>query len=103
MAFRFWIDQEKKLAVIELSEALGAALSESETRSNSWTTFGVGEMILDATTRAKGKSLRSGWQRDKRWRFGMARALGFHFFGEEKRDSIVCRASLLKRIERPKD
>src|SRR4029453_16098845 len=46
-----WIDQEK-LAVMEMSEAAGMRrLSESDRDPIRATTFGVGEMILDATKR----------------------------------------------------
>jgi len=46
-----WIDQEK-LAVMEMSEAAGMRrLSESERDPIRATTFGVGEMLLDATKR----------------------------------------------------
>ena len=65
-----WIDEEK-LAVMEMSEAAGMRrLSRNKRDPIRATTFGVGEMILDATKRgAKRNHYRSGWQRDKRWRF----------------------------------
>src|SRR5215471_17988007 len=46
-----WIDQQK-LAVMEMSEAAGMRrLAETERDPICATTFGVGEMILDATAR----------------------------------------------------
>src|SRR5262245_31377747 len=46
-----WIDQEK-LAIMEMSEAAGMRrLSETERDPVRATTFGVGEMILDAARR----------------------------------------------------
>src|SRR6266853_563982 len=80
-----WIDQEK-LAVIEMSEAAGMRrLSESERDPIRATTFGVGEMILDATKRgAKEIIVGLGGSATNDGGFGMARALGFQFFSGRK-------------------
>jgi len=100
-----WIDQEK-LAVIEMSEAAGMRrLSESERDPIRATTFGVGEMILDATKRgAKEIIVGLGGSATNDGGFGMARALGFQFFGEgENEIQSFAQLPLLKRIERPKE
>jgi glycerate kinase len=85
-----WIDQEK-LAVMEMSEAAGMRrLSESERDPIRTTTFGVGEMILDATKRGANEIILGlGGSATNDGGFGMARA-----FAE---------LPLLKRIERPKE
>jgi glycerate kinase len=80
-----WIDQEK-LAVMEMSEAAGIRrLSESERDPIRATTFGVGEMILDAAKRgAKEIILGLGGSATNDGGFGIARALGFRFFAEAR-------------------
>jgi len=80
-----WIDQEK-LAVMEMSEAAGMRrLSESERDPIRATTFGVGEMILDASKRGAKKIIVGlGGSATNDGGFGMARALGFRFFAEAK-------------------
>ncbi|MGC2626359.1 MAG: glycerate kinase, partial [Candidatus Udaeobacter sp.] len=82
-----WIDQEK-LAVMEMSEAAGMwRLSKSERDPIRATTFGVGEMILDATKRgAKGIILGLGGSATNDGGFGMARALGFRFQFEHEHE-----------------
>ena len=100
-----WIDQEK-LAVMEMSEAAGMRrLSESERDPIRATTFGVGEMILDATKRGANEIIIGlGGSATNDGGFGMARALGFQFFGEgENEIQSVAELPLLKRIERPKE
>jgi glycerate kinase len=100
-----WIDQEK-LAVIEMSEAAGMRrLSESERDPIRATTFGVGEMILDATERGANEIIIGlGGSATNDGGFGMARALRFRFFdeGENEIQSVV-ELPLLNRIERPKE
>src|SRR5512132_990990 len=80
-----WIDQEK-LAVMEMSEAAGMRrLSESERDPIRATTFGVGEMILDATKRGANEIIIGlGGSASNDGGFGMARALGFRFLTNEK-------------------
>ena len=80
-----WIDQEK-LAVMEMSEAAGMRrLSESERDPIRATTFGVGEMILDATKRGANEIIVGlGGSATNDGGFGMARALGFQFFSDAK-------------------
>src|SRR5215831_13781282 len=78
-----WIQQEK-IAVMEMSEAAGMwRLSESERDPIRATTFGVGEMILDASKRgAKEIIIGLGGSATNDGGFGMARALGYRFFAE---------------------
>ena len=100
-----WIDQEK-LAVMEMSEAAGMRrLSESERDPIRATTFGVGEMILDATKRGANEIIIGlGGSATNDGGFGMARALGFRFFSSEGENGDVncglTELPLLKRIER---
>jgi glycerate 2-kinase len=100
-----WIDQEK-LAVMEMSEAAGMRrLSESERDPIHASTFGVGQMILDATKRgAKEIIIGLGGSATNDGGFGMARALGLQFFCEgENEIQSVAELPLLKRIKRPKE
>src|SRR5206468_1469583 len=80
-----WID-EKKVAVMEMSEAAGMRrLAESERDPIRATTFGVGEIILDATKRgAKEIIIGLGGSATNDGGFGIARALGFRFFSDAK-------------------
>jgi glycerate kinase len=76
-----WIE-DGKLAVMEMSEAAGMRrLSEDERDPIRATTFGVGEMILDAANRgAKEIIIGLGGSATNDGGWGMARALGFRFF-----------------------
>ena len=99
-----WIDQEK-LAVTEMSEAAGMRrLSESERDPIRATTFGVGEMLLDATKRGANEIIIGlGGSATNDGGFGMARALGFRFLGAGDREiKRVVELALLERIQRPK-
>jgi glycerate 2-kinase len=99
-----WIDQEK-LAVTEMSEAAGMQrLSESERDPIRATTFGVGEMLLDATKRGANEIVIGlGGSATNDGGFGMARALGFRFLGAGDREiKRVVELALLERIQRPK-
>src|SRR3954468_24283185 len=80
-----WIDGEK-LAVMEMSEAAGMRrLSGSELDPVRATTFGVGEMILDASKRGANEIIIGlGGSATNDGGFGMARALGFRFVRNEK-------------------
>jgi glycerate kinase len=98
-----WIDQEK-LAVTEMSEAAGMRrLSESERDPIRATTFGVGEMLLDATKRGANEIVIGlGGSATNDGGFGMARALGFRFLGAGDREiKRVVELALLERIQRP--
>ena len=99
-----WIDREK-LAVTEMSEAAGMRrLSESERDPIRATTFGVGEMLLDATKRGANEIVIGlGGSATNDGGFGMARALGFRFLGAGDREiKRVVELALLERIQRPK-
>jgi glycerate kinase len=78
-----WIGDEK-LAVMEMSEAAGMRrLSERERDPLRATTFGVGEMILDAASRGASEIIIGlGGSATNDGGFGMARALGFRFFSD---------------------
>ena len=86
-----WIE-DKKLAVMEMSEAAGMwRLSESERDPVRATTFGVGELMLNAANRGANEIIIGlGGSVTNDAGFGMARALGFRFFAsqEELRGSV---------------
>jgi glycerate kinase len=108
-----WI-QDGELAIIEMSEAAGMRrLSESERDPVRATTFGVGEMILDAASRGANEiiiGLGGSATNDGGW--GMARVLGFRFDyeheheheeeEEEDRERVTDLVNL-SRIEKPQD
>jgi glycerate 2-kinase len=101
-----WID-ERKLAVIEMSEAAGMRrLTESERDPLRATTFGVGEMILDAATRGANEIIIGlGGSATNDGGFGMARALGFRFDYEHEQEheqKVTCLLHLVK-IAKPKE
>jgi glycerate kinase len=106
-----WLD-DRKLAVMEMSEAAGLRrLSEHERDPIRASTFGVGEMILDAANRDAHEiiiGLGGSATNDGGW--GMARALGFRFDYEheqkheqEKNKKRVTDLVDLTRIEKPED
>src|SRR5204862_7572771 len=114
-----WIAQGK-LAVMEMSEAAGMRrLSESERDPLRATTFGVGEMILDAAGRGANEIIIGlGGSATNDGGSGMARALRFRFdyehppsagFGaaseQQKKKDRECVTDLvnLSRIEKPHD
>jgi glycerate kinase len=98
-----WVADEK-LAVMEMSEASGMRrLSESERDPLRATTFGVGEMILDAARRGASEIIIGlGGSATNDGGFGTARALGFRFFSDMKElTKDVSDLSELTRIETP--
>jgi glycerate kinase len=104
-----WIDQEK-LAVMEMSEAAGMRrLSETERDPVRATTFGVGEMILDATRRGANEIIIGlGGSATNDGGFGMARALGYRFDYDQEHEREKDRQQGidlidLRRIEKPQD
>jgi len=99
-----WIENQK-LAVMEMSEAAGMRrLRPSESDVDLASTFGVGEMILDAAKRgAQQIIIGLGGSATNDGGFGMARALGFRFFGEEEDKKRVSDLIQLRRIEKPRD
>src|SRR2546423_12851955 len=78
--------------------------SESERDSIYASSFGVGEMLLDATKRgAKEIVIGLGGSATNDGGFGMARALGFRFLGAGDREiKRGVELALLGRIQRPK-
>jgi glycerate kinase len=100
-----WIESGK-IAVMEMSEAAGMRrLTESERDPVRATTFGVGEMLLDAANRGAAEIMIGlGGSATNDGGFGMARALGFRFFAREKElRATVSELLRLERIERPKN
>ena len=104
-----WIDQEK-LAVMEMSEAAGMRrLSETERDPIRATTFGVGEMLFDATMRGANEIIIGlGGSATNDGGFGMARALGFRFDYEHEQEHEhepvrVTDLLELKGIEKPNE
>src|SRR6266498_2181522 len=99
-----WIE-DKKLAVMEMSEAAGMRrLSESERDPVRATTFGVGEMIFDAASRGANEIIIGlGGSATNDGGFGMARALGFRFEYEHEQEQEVTCLLHLKKIAKPKD
>jgi glycerate 2-kinase len=100
-----WIEAEK-LAVMEMSEAAGLRrLSESERDPVHATTFGIGEMILDAANRGADEIIIGlGGSATNDGGFGMARALGFRFLKQEQElRGAVTELTGLERIEKPND
>jgi len=98
-----WIDQEK-LAVMEMSEGAGMRrLSQNERDPIRATTFGVGEMILDASKHGvKEIIIGLGGSATNDGGFGMARALGYRFFsGATELTGAVTDLQSLTRIEPP--
>ena len=98
-----WIENGK-LAVMEMSEAAGLwRLSENERDPIRATTFGVGEMILDAANRgAKEIIIGLGGSATNDGGFGMARAIGYRFFsGSNELKGDVGELRGLTKIEVP--
>ena len=100
-----WI-QKRKLAVMEMNEAAGMRrLSESERDPLRANTFGVGEMILDASRRGAQKIIIGlGGSATNDGGFGMAGALGFRFFNDRGQEiEKVVDLVELQRIKRKQD
>jgi glycerate 2-kinase len=98
-----WVE-DGKLAIMEMSEAAGMRrLSESERDPLRMNTFGVGEMLLDASRRVADQIIIGlGGSATNDGGFGMARALGSRFFaGEQELTRAVSDLQKLTRIERP--
>lgn len=104
-----WIE-DGNLAVMEMSEASGLRrLSENERDPIRATTFGVGEMTLDAKNRDAHKIIIGlGGSATNDGGFGMARALGFRFDYEREHEQGKDRKRVadlvdLCRIEKPQN
>ena len=107
---RYGCIESGKIAVMEMSEAAGMRrISEDQRDPVRATTFGVGEMILDATKRAANEIIIGlGGSATNDGGFGMARALGFRFDYEHEHEhehEKMCVTDLLKLkgIGNPKD
>jgi glycerate 2-kinase len=83
---RYAYIDDQELAIMEMSEAAGMRrLSEKERDPFRANTFGVGEMILDATRHGAHEIIVGlGGSATNDGGFGMARALGFRFFAGAK-------------------
>jgi glycerate kinase len=100
-----WIEKPKS-AIMEMSEAAGMRrLRPNELNPEMATSFGVGEMILDAMKRGATEIIIGlGGSATNDGGFGMARALGFRFELEKEQDEErVFDLANLKRIEKPHD
>jgi glycerate 2-kinase len=98
-----WIEKSQS-AVMEMSEAAGMRrLLPNELNPEVATTFGVGEMILDAMKRgADAVLIGLGGSATNDGGFGMARALGFQFFSDAKQlNGSVTELEKLTRIQVP--
>ena len=99
-----WIDAQK-LAVMEMSEAAGMRrLSESERDPLRANTFGVGEMLIEASRHGAEKIIVGlGGSATNDGGCGMARALGFGFDYEQENERRVSDLISLRRIQKPKE
>lgn len=97
-----WVDKSKS-AVMEMSETGGMRrLKPNEMNPERATTFGVGEMILDAAKRGTEQIIVGlGGSATNDGGFGMARALGFRFFNNSDAIETVFDVVGLQRIEKP--
>jgi glycerate kinase len=97
-----WVDKGK-IAVMEMSEAAGMRrLTRKELNPAIATTFGVGEMLLDAAQRgAKEIIIGLGGSATNDGGFGMARALGFRFLTSVSLTTPLSTWLRGKRIEVP--
>ena len=96
-----------RLAVMEMSAAAGLAqLAPDERDPIRASTFGVGELLRDATEHGATQIIIGlGGSATNDGGFGMARALGFRFWGEGDRELMgpVSELLTLARIEKPDD
>lgn len=101
---RYGWENKNKIALMEMSEAAGMRrLSSSELNPEVATTFGVGEMILDAAKRGADQIIIGlGGSATNDGGFGMARALGFGFFDSNHNEiNEVIDLATLERIAKP--
>ncbi|HST30359.1 MAG TPA: glycerate kinase [Chthoniobacterales bacterium] len=98
--------EPQRLAVMEMSEAAGMRrLQPNELNPGIATTFGVGEMMLDATKRgAEEIIIGLGGSATNDGGFGMARALGFRFLNPDRKEveNLVDLVSLQKILPSPR-
>ena len=96
-----WVERNK-LAVMEMSEAAGMRrLQPSELNPEIATTFGVGEMLLDAAKHGVNEIVIGlGGSATNDGGLGMARSLGFQFLGDKEIERPLDLGEL-RRIENP--
>jgi len=100
---RYAFVEDRKLAVMEMSAAAGMKLLRpDEYDVDRASTFGVGEMLLDATRHGANEIIVGlGGSATNDGGFGMARALGFRFLDERDNEIKAIAALLgLQRIVR---
>jgi len=105
-----WIEN-RELAVMEMSEAAGMRrLSKGERDPLHANTFGVGEMLFNASGRGAAQIIIGlGGSATNDGGFGMARALGFQFFSENDYEEeceltgAINELQKLKRIQKPRN
>ena len=92
----------RKLAIMEMSEAAGMRrLQPSELNPEIATTFGVGEMLLDAAKHGVNEIVIGlGGSATNDGGLGMARSLGFQFLGDKEIERPLDLGEL-RRIENP--
>jgi glycerate kinase len=103
---RYVYIESKKLAVMEMSEAAGLRRLTSGVRDPlRANTFGVGEILLDATRHGALKAIIGlGGSATNDGGFGMARALGFRFFANQiELTNGPAELLGLTKISRPED
>ncbi len=101
-----WIESSRT-AILDMSAAAGLQLLGCDERNvMGGSTFGVGEMLLHAAARPAAEILIGlGGSATNDGGFGLARALGFGFCGEDQRElpSLVSALSSLARIVPPNE
>jgi glycerate kinase len=99
---RYAFIEKRKLAVMEMSEAAGMRrLRPNEYDVDLASTFGVGEMILDAAQRSAEEIIIGlGGSATNDGGLGMARALGFKFFDHEHEQGLTGAVSELMKLAR---
>ncbi len=101
-----WL-RDQKVAVMEMSEAAGLGrITASERDPEHASSYGVGEMLLDATGRGATEIILGlGGSATNDGGFGMARALGFQFLNSDgvELDGPVSHLLDLDRILPPRD
>jgi glycerate kinase len=110
---RYACIENKKLAVMEMSEAAGMRRVQPDERDiDLANTLGVGEMLLEATRHgAREVIIGLGGSATNDGGFGVARALGFRFYGENDYEPehehelkrAVSELSKLRRIVKPRN
>lgn len=93
-------------AVMEMAAAAGLPLMGDKRDPDNASTYGVGEMLLDARSRGiKRIMLGLGGSATNDCGIGMASALGFRFYGADGKElePLAKNMNAIERIERPKE